>query len=92
MIAYTTVGTNDRPRAAAFYDQLFTPFGYKRLPETDTHISLGIDVDATLFILTKLFDGKPASARNGAMVALTMKNPSKINATHADTLKLDATD
>jgi len=31
MIGYTTLGTNDLPRAAAFYDELFAVIGIKRM-------------------------------------------------------------
>ncbi len=33
MIGYVTVGTNDLPRAAAFYDALLAEIGAKRLLE-----------------------------------------------------------
>ena len=33
MIGYITIGTNDLPRAAAFYDALLAEIGIKRLME-----------------------------------------------------------
>jgi predicted lactoylglutathione lyase len=35
MIGYVTVGTNDLPRATAFYDTLFEVIGAQRLWESD---------------------------------------------------------
>ena len=39
MIGYTTVGTNDLQRAAAFYDALLAEFGAKRAMEMETFIA-----------------------------------------------------
>ena len=36
MIGYVTLGTNDLPRAAAFYDKLLAEIGAKRLWEFET--------------------------------------------------------
>ena len=33
MIGYVTIGTNDMPRAAAFYDALLAELGAKRMME-----------------------------------------------------------
>ena len=90
MIVYTTVGTNDLPRAAAFYDALFAPLGYQRLIESDSKIAWGASMAHPMFFVAKPFDGKPATVGNGSMVALGMKNPADIDATHAHALKLGA--
>ena len=39
MIGYVTLGTNDLPRAAAFYDKLLAEIGAKRLWEFETGIA-----------------------------------------------------
>ena len=39
MIGYITLGSNDIPRAAAFYDQLLGLFGAKRSMESDTLVA-----------------------------------------------------
>ena len=69
MIAYTMVGTNDLPRAGAFYDALFGPLGYKRLSEDGDRIAWGIDFAHPVFFATKPFDGEPA-ARQQVSAAL----------------------
>jgi predicted lactoylglutathione lyase len=38
MIGYVTLGTNDLPRAAAFYDALLATLGAKRIWESDSGI------------------------------------------------------
>ncbi len=39
MIGYITLGTNDLPRACAFYDALFDVIGGKRMMEEDTFVA-----------------------------------------------------
>ena len=41
MIAYTIVGTNDMPKAAAFYDALLAEVGGKRVMDLDRVILWG---------------------------------------------------
>ena len=40
MIGYVTLGTNDLPRAAAFYDALLGEMSAKRMMETEQFIAL----------------------------------------------------
>ncbi len=42
MIGYVTVGTNDMPRAAAFYDALLATLGAKRFMEADRFIAWAV--------------------------------------------------
>ena len=69
MIGYVTLGTNDLPRAAAFYDALFAEIGAKRLWDTDRGIGWGTAMNMPSLGLLKPFDGKPATVGNGTMVA-----------------------
>ena len=41
MIGYVTLGTNDLPRAAAFYDALAAQFGFGRMMDFETFIAWG---------------------------------------------------
>ena len=46
MIGYVTLGTNDLPRAAAFYDALFDSIGIGRLMEQENYyIAWGKGID-----------------------------------------------
>ena len=45
MIGYVTLGTNDLPRAAKFYDALLADLGAKRVMEGDTFIAWGLGSD-----------------------------------------------
>ena len=90
MIAYTTIGTNDLQQAAAFYDSLFASAGFQRLVVLDDKIAWGQDMTHPLFFVTLPFDGQPASAGNGSMIALGMKSPAQVNTLHAKALELGA--
>ncbi|MEO3714511.1 VOC family protein [Roseateles flavus] len=92
MIGYTTLGTNDLPRAAAFYDELFAVIGAKRLMEFERGYAWGVSMDKPGFGVLRPFDGQPASVGNGVMVALAVDSQEKVQALHAKALALGATD
>ena len=70
MIGYVTLGTNDLPRAAAFYDTLLAEVGAKRLWEFERGIAWGVAKDKPSLAIMKPYDTKPATVGNGVMVAL----------------------
>ncbi|MFN7157535.1 MAG: VOC family protein, partial [Erythrobacter cryptus] len=70
MIGYVTLGTNDLPRAAAFYDAIAAHFGVGRMIEAGSFIAWGAWGGAPGIAATLPFDGQPASVGNGVMVAL----------------------
>ena len=92
MIGYVTLGTNDLPRAAAFYDPLLTELGAKRVLENDHSIGWGKGLDEPVLGIFVPNDGKPATVGNGVMVALAMDSPEKVDALHAKALELGGTD
>lgn len=92
MIGYVTVGTNDLPRAAAFYDALLGDLGAKRMMENDQFIAWSVRPDQPGFGVTKPFDKKAATVGNGSMVALTAGSKSKVDALHRKALQLGGTD
>lgn len=92
MIGYVTLGTNDLPRAALFYDALLGELGAKRLMETDRFIFWGVSLQQPSVVLIKPFDGKPASVGNGVMVALAMDSRDKVDRLYAKAMALGASD
>ena len=72
MIGYVTLGTNDLPRAAAFYDALLGEIGAKRAMGSDRFIAWGVAPDKPMLGVIKPYDGKPATVGNGVMVALAV--------------------
>ena len=92
MIAYTTVGTNDMARATAFYDALFAQIGGKRLMDFGRLVAWGVNPAQPMFSVCAPYDGKPATAGNGTMVALAVKTPSQVDALYKKALELGGTD
>jgi len=92
MIGYVTLGSNDIPRAAAFYDALLKLLGASRFMESDTMIAWGVSPDKPALGVIKPFDGKPASAGNGVMVSLIVDSNAKVDALHAKAMALGASD
>ena len=92
MIGYVTLGTNDLPRAAAFYDALLAEIGAKRLLQFDRGISWGVAQDKPSLAIMKPFDGKAASVGNGVMVALAVDSRAKVESLHQKALELGGKD
>ena len=92
MIGYVTLGTNDLPRAAAFYDALLAEIGAKRFMEGDTFIAWAVSPEQPSLGVIKPYDGKPATVGNGVMVALAVDASAKVDALYAKAISLGATD
>ena len=83
MIGYVTVGTNNLPRAAVFYDALAAEMGVGRMGGDERFIAWGVPGGAAGIGVTLPFDGQPASVGNGGMVALEAKDRAQVDRLHA---------
>lgn len=93
MIGYVTVGTNDLPRAVAFYDALLGEIGAKRLMELPEGFTLyGRDMSKPGFVVTPAADGNPAQPGNGTMVAIPLRERAQVDMLHAKAMELGGTD
>jgi catechol 2,3-dioxygenase-like lactoylglutathione lyase family enzyme len=92
MIGYVTLGTNDLPRAAAFYDALLAEIGAERLWDFGRGIAWGVAQDRPSLALMKPYDGQPASVGNGVMVALVVDRRELVDRLHAKALALGGRD
>ena len=92
MIGYVTLGTNDLPRAAAFYDALLAEIGAKRLMDLGRGIVWGVAMDKPSLGLMRPFDEKAATVGNGVMVALVVNSRDKVDRLHQKALALGAKD
>ncbi len=79
MIGYVTLGTNDLPRAAKFYDAIAAELGTGRMMDFETFIAWGTPGGAAGIGLIKPFDGNAASVGNGVMVALEAKDKEQVH-------------
>ena len=92
MLAYTTIGTNDLPRAAAFYDELLSLVGAKRFMENEQFIAWGSSQDGAGLGVTKPFDGQAATVGNGVMVALGADSRDTVDRVYAKAIELGGSD
>lgn len=93
MIGYVTLGTNDLPRATAFYDELFGSLGIGRFMEQEgVFIAWAPEPDAPSVAVTVPHNKEAATVGNGVMVALFMETPEKVDAFYKKALELGATD
>ncbi len=85
MLLYTTLGTNDLPRALAFYDPVFQALGHARLPDwTGGWAAWGKDYDNGIsFCLCPPYDGQPATPGNGTMIAFRAADAAQVRRFHA---------
>jgi len=93
MIGYVTLGTNDLPRAKAFYDALLGEIGIRQLMEFgDRGYAWGVAMDKPALGIMKPYDGKAATAGNGTMVAIAVNSREKVDRVHAKALALGGKD
>lgn len=97
MIGYVTVGADDIARARRFYSAFLPALGYA-LEEGPEGLSYALPAIpgqvAALpdFYVKPPFDGRPASAGNGAMVAFAAGSQQPVRALHAAALRAGGTD
>jgi catechol 2,3-dioxygenase-like lactoylglutathione lyase family enzyme len=95
MIGYTTLGTNEPAKAKAFYDALMAELGAKRLVEMPDARELtfwGTAPNRPMLAVGRPYNGDPATAGNGTMVALPVASRAEVDRVHARALELGAAD
>lgn len=91
MMAYVTVGADDIARAKRFYSAFLSALGYQ-LEEGPEGLSYALPIppgQSTMqpdFYVKPTFDGRPASAGNGSMVAFEARNQQQVRDLHAAAL------
>ena len=88
MIGYVTLGTDNVPRAAKFYDELLALIGARRFMEDENFVAWATAPDKPALSVITPYDGNPATVGNGTMVALVVDAPEKVHALHAKALEL----
>ena len=92
MIAYLTVGSNDLPRAAKFYDELLGEIGGVQAYTQDGFVGWSFGENTPMFAIIKPFDENPATVGNGVMVSFSGKNSKTVDRLHKKALELGGTD
>lgn len=97
MIAYVTVGSDDIAQAKRFYSAFLPALGYNMTQGTEG-LSFALPVpdgEAPVhpdFYVKPTFDGRPASAGNGTMVAFEAADQAQVRALHAAALAAGGSD
>lgn len=94
MFSHITVGTNDLPRAIAFYSKLLEPLGivlkaHRHAPERAIFAHPESDV---VFCVYEPIDGQAASAGNGSLVAFEARTRHQVDSFHAHAMQLGGVD
>lgn len=97
MIAYVTFGADDLAAAQRFYDAFLPALGYGLTtgPEGLSYILPTPEGAAPVlpdFYVKPTFDGAPASAGNGTMVAFQARNQAQVRTLHTAALTAGGTD
>lgn len=92
MIGYTSLGTNDLKRSAAFYDALLAELGGQRLMEFDDFIVWSGQPAGAAFSVHLPYDGKLATVGNGVMIALSASSRAQVDAVYRKAIELGAAD
>jgi predicted lactoylglutathione lyase len=92
MIGYVCLGTNDLPKASAFYDALFSVIGAKRVWDLERFVGWGQSESSPLLLLIKPINDAPATVGNGTMVALAARSRAEVDAVYHQAMALGATD
>ena len=87
MIGYVTLGSDDMPRARAFYDELLgSTIGAERIMEFGDEAGgftlWGTGFDKPGIAVTNPYNKQPAVAGNGNMTAIAVNTRAKVDALH----------
>ncbi len=86
-ISHITFGTNDRDKAARFYDAVLGTIGFSRLPKpADKPPAYAKDNGFPIVYIYTPFDGGPATAGNGTHVAFIAETTAQVRAFHREAL------
>ena len=87
MLLYATFGTNDVPRAKAFYTPALATLGAVLRHDASDEGGYGMPGSPDCcFYITKPYDQRPASTGNGTMLALVARSKAEVDAFHANAL------
>jgi catechol 2,3-dioxygenase-like lactoylglutathione lyase family enzyme len=97
MIGYVTLGSDNMPRARAFYDELLgSTIGAKRIMEFGDDMGgftmWGTGFDKPGLAVTNPYNQQPAVAGNGNMTAIAMDSRGKVDALYNKAIELGGSD
>jgi catechol 2,3-dioxygenase-like lactoylglutathione lyase family enzyme len=81
MFSHIMIGTNDLPRAKAFYDALLGAIGIA--PSIVDNHRIFFMTPTGIFSVSLPINGEPATAGNGSTIGFAMASPEQADAWHA---------
>jgi catechol 2,3-dioxygenase-like lactoylglutathione lyase family enzyme len=92
MIGYVTLGSDNMPRARAYYDELFGSIGAKRIMEFGDEAGgftmWGSGFDKPGLAVTNPYNKQPAVAGNGNMTAIAMNSRANVDSFYDKAIEL----
>lgn len=92
MLGYITMGTNDLPRARAFYGDLLGTIGAQKVMEFGEDLGgftlYSANMEQPGIAVRTPYNQEPATVGNGNMAAIVLKERSQVDALHAKALEL----
>lgn len=88
MLGYVTVGSNDLPRATAYYAALLAGLGITKMFDHSSGGAIFGKAGKLQFGVLGPYDGKPATVGNGMMVAFEAESRGAVDVVHAHALAL----
>jgi catechol 2,3-dioxygenase-like lactoylglutathione lyase family enzyme len=93
MIGYVILGTNDLPRASAFYDALLAEMGVTRMMDFGARgYAWAAAMDKPMLCIMTPYDGRPATVGNGVMAGIGVESRELVDRMYAKALELGGTD
>ena len=92
MLAYVTIGTNDKEKAVSFYAELLGELGAKQLFNNERLVFFGVDMATPMIAVGTPYDGEAATNGKGTMLAIPVGSTENVDKIYAKALELGATD
>ena len=90
ILSHVSLGVNDFPKAAAFYDAVLATLGIVRIMQHGEALAYGRAFPE--FWIQTPFDEKTATVGNGTHIAFFARNTAEVDAFHAEAIKQGAVD
>jgi len=90
ILSHVSIGTNDMPRAVAFYDAVLPVLGCKKIMEFSFGVAYGKRFPE--FWVQSPIDGEPASVGNGTHVCFLAESKEAVHAFYEAAVAAGATD
>ena len=90
MLAYVTLGTNNKDKALAFYDAVLGEMGAKRFFANDRLQFYGVGPGQPMLAIGDPWDKEAATSGNGVMPALAVDSKEMVDKVYAKAMEMGA--